>query len=214
MDPAEYYYNKFRDHFSIFWFSLDTKGSCSRLKAHQRQNFWGDRRPSAIARSVNEEGDFFSFRDLITRPDQGLPNHFVDIEHEDHMDFLCALFYTILIDQVMYTHRKVDYFIFQQLTQYPKMDITFGWAGPLNMANPYDIFSENILNSRRLTPEVVCKRFESWANFIVKDLRDFFKKNKIGTTTWVIIRNVMLADYDCIRGAYGTILHKQLAEDL
>ena len=77
MDPAEYYYNKFRDHFSIFWLSLDTKVSCSRLKAHQRQNFWGERCISPIARSVNEEGEFFSIGDLLARPDQGLPDHLV-----------------------------------------------------------------------------------------------------------------------------------------
>ena len=214
MKVEEYYYKIFEKHFRIFVRSLNTKGSCSRLRAHQRQNFWGDRRPSFLAQSLKKDGEFFSIHDLRFQPDKGFPNHLVNFQKEHHIDFLCAMFYTILIDQVMYTHREQDYIIFQQLTKYPKMDMTIGWAGTLLIANPYSIFEENILDSRRLTVEVVCERFEDWARFIVRDLRCFFRDNKIGTSTWIKIRNVMLADYDCIRGVFGTILHKQLIVDI
>lgn len=213
MGTAEYYQNKFRDHFKTFWLSLNTRGSCSHSRAHQRRDFWGNRIGSALTQVLNEEGEYFSVGDLLAHPDKGLPDHLLDIQKEDHIDFLCALFYTILIDQVMYSHHKEDYIAFKQLTLYPKMDRTIGYARTMMMANPYEVFGEDVLNSRRLNAGIVCERFWSWANFIVKDLRDFFDHNTVGTTTWSEVREVMLADSHCTWGIYGSVFRKKLIED-
>lgn len=42
------------------------------------------------------------------------------IPKESRPDFLICLYFTVLIDQVMYTHYRSEYDRFSQLTQYPK----------------------------------------------------------------------------------------------
>lgn len=213
MEPAEYYYGKFRNQFDAFWRSLEVKGSCSRARAHQHQDFWGQRLGSPISSTLNADGSYFSVGDLFASPDQGFPDHLADIPKEDQIDFLCALFYTVLIDQVMYTHRHTDYVAFRTHTQYPKMDRTIGWARTMMMANPYEVFGSEVLDHRGIGVQDICDRFELWAHFIVADLRKFFGERTVGTTTWATIRDVMLSDRDCTWGVYGSILHRSLLED-
>jgi hypothetical protein len=179
----------------------------------ERQNFWGHRLGSPISSTLNAEGGYFSVGDLFVRPDRDLPDHLADIPKEDQIDFLCALFYTVLIDQVMYAHRRTDYVTFRALTQYPKMDRTIGWARTMMMANPYEIFGSEVLDPRGIETQNIRERFELWTHFIVADLHKFFGERTIGTTTWATIRDVMLSDGDCTWGVYGSILHRSLLED-
>lgn len=213
MDPVEYYHGKFRDQFGAFWRSLELKGSCSRARAHQRQDFWGHRLGSSISSTLNADGGYFSVGDLLALPDQELPDHLAGVPKEDQVDFLCALFYTVLIDQVMYTHRRADYRAFRGLTQYPKMDRTIGWARTMMMANPYEVFGNEVLHRRGLGAKDVRERFEPWARFIVTDLRKFFSERAVDTTTWALVRDAMLSDHDCTCSVHGSILHRCLLED-
>lgn len=213
MDPAQYYRGVFREHFGAFWRSLEQRGSCSRARAHQRQDFWGCRLGSPIAGVLDANGGYFSVGDLYLLPDQGLPDHLDEIPKPDQFDFLCALLYTVLTDQVMYAHRRADYPVFRDLAHYPKMDRTVGFARRMMMANPYEIFGCEILDPRGLAARRCLDRFEQWARFIVVDLREFFDWHAAGTTTWAAVREVMLADPDCSWGPYGSILRRHLIED-
>jgi hypothetical protein len=213
MDPGSYYYGEFRSHFEVFWRSLEKNGSCSRARAHQREEFWGHRMRSLIANLSRPEGQHFSVGDLVATPEKGLPDHLADIPEEDQCDFLYALFYTVLVDQVMYTHRRVDYAAFRLVTQYPKMDRTVGWAYTMMMANPYEVFDREILDSRKLPEATLIEKFELWARFVVVDLQRFFSEYAIGTTTWSAVREAMLSDQECVWGRYGSIFRQTLLKD-
>lgn len=210
MDPARYYGEAFPKHFKVFWNSLELKGSCSRMRAHQHQNFWGVRMGSPISSALQAEGGHFSVGDLYARPDQDFPDHLAHVSPQEQVDFLCALFYVVLIDQAMYTHCREDYYAFRALTRYPKMDTTIGWSRAMMMANPYEVFHSEILESRHLAATDVSKCFEAWAQFIVADVRRLAHEHKLGPTTWEHIRGVMLHDYDCTAGEFGQILWRHL----
>ncbi|MCM2288807.1 MAG: hypothetical protein NDI67_07245 [Sulfuritalea sp.] len=212
MDPARYYDEAFPKHFKAFWHSLELKGSCSRMRAHQHQNFWGLRMGSPISNALQAEGGHFSVRDLYAQPDQDFPDHLAHVSPQEQVDFLCALFYIVLIDQAMYTHCGAEYYAFRALTHYPKMDGTVGWSGTMMMANPYDVFHSELLESRRLAAMDVLKRFEAWAKFIAADIRRLVREHKLGATTWEYIRGAMLHDYDCTVGRFGAVLRRHLLE--
>jgi hypothetical protein len=213
MDPASYYYTSFQSHFDAFWRSLEMVGSCSRARAHQQEDFWGYHLGSPISFVLKSVGGYFSIGDLIASPDRGLPDHLAEIPKGEQVDWLCALFYTVLIDQVMYTHRHADYAAFHEATQYPKMDRTIGWARTMTMANPYEIFGDEVLVSRGLREKDICDRFGPWADFIATDLQRFFSEHTMGTTTWPAVRDAMLADQDCTWGTCGSILRQRLLEE-
>ena len=189
---------------------MEQKGSCSRARAHQRQEFWGQPLNSMLASAFPEADGRFSVADLFVQPQHGLPDHLVGIPSEDRVDFLCGILYTALIDQVVYAHRRADYCEFRALTRYPKMDRTVGWARTMMMANPYEVFGREVLEPRKITDQQVLLRFEAWASFIVADLRKFFSEHSVGTTTWDDIRKAMLSDPDCTWGILGATLRRSL----
>jgi hypothetical protein len=168
---------------------------------------------SSISGSLKLTGGYFSVGDLMVRPDQDLPDHLSEVPVDDWPDFLCAVFYTVLVDQIIYTHFRMDYLAFQALTSYPKFDRTVGWARAMVMANPYEVFSDDILSSRGLAFESVQERFQDWAGFIVRDLRTFFREHDVGTTRWEDVHHEMLADPDCTRGPLGAALEHALVKD-
>ncbi len=152
--------------------------------------------------------------DLFLSPHHGLPDHLANIPKEDHINFLCSLFYNILIDQVMFTHHPEDYWKFRLLTFYPKMDRTLGWARTLMMANPYELFSEEVIKPRSIHPDTLLEKFDLWAKFIIKDSQKYFDKHNLGTTSWGTVRDSMLNDPDCTRGVYyGETLRLRLLEE-
>lgn len=214
MDPTEYFYQKFPDNLALFRHSIELHGSCSRRKAHQRQEFWGHRLRSALSNVLNTEGGYFSVGDLFASPTRGFPDHLADISKEDRIDYLCGLFCIILADQVMYTHFRDNYPEFLKITQYPKLDETIGWAGSLMMASPYRVLGNDVIVSRRLNATKVCERFELWARSIVTNYRKFFGEDIVATIKWPAIRHAMLSDPDCTYGQYGAILHRFLIQDV
>ena len=181
MSPSNYYYGSFSEHFAGFWKSLDTQGSVSRVRNRVT--------PSRFAEQADEH---FSVVDLVAQPGRGFQDHLKDVPVPEQLDFLCAVFYTVLIDQVMYTHKRADYPAFRALTRYPKMDRTVGYARTLMMANPYEIFEEDVIQSQGFSRTELCEHFSSWAKFIVEDLRRFFATQAIDTCTWGGVREAIL----------------------
>lgn len=199
MRPSQYYYGQFRKHFAAFWRSLDAHGSVSRV------------RQCAHPTRFSEQGaEHFSVVDLVVRPGQGFKDHLAEVPHSDQSDFLCALFYTVLIDQVMYAHRQSDYSVFRALTRYPKMDRTVGYARTLTMANPYELFEDDVVFSRGIQRDDLFARFPVWAEFIVEDLSSFFEQHNVGTSDWPQIREAILCDPSCTWGPLGMLLTQAL----
>lgn len=199
MDPSSYYYGPFREHFASFWRSLETLGSVSRVRQHLT--------PLRVSEQANQH---FSVADLVARPSRGLPDHLSQVPVSDQIDFLCALVYTILIDQVMYSHRPNDYAKFRSLTSYPKMDRTIGFARTMTMANPYELLDDEIIESRGIKKSDAICQFAAWSVFIAHDLRRFLTENSVGSTTWPQVRQAMLSDQSVIRGSAGADLARAL----
>ena len=126
------------------------------------------------------------------------------ISQEDQPFFLSALGCTILVDQVMFTHFKEDYQKFQGLTKYPKM-----WIGWMN-ANPWMVFHNNVRLHRNINKEKIIKEFSKFAEFFIKDLKNFFEKQNFLNVNWKNIKKVMLNDKDVIGGEFGEIFKKSL----
>lgn len=162
---------------------------------------------------ADQHEQHFSVVDLVARPAERLPDHLRALPGEARVDFLCALLYTTLIDQVMYAHRRVNYEGFRSLTLSPKMDRTVGYARTLMMANPFELLGDEILESRGLNREDVQTRFAEWAEFLVRDMRGFFTKHQIGSTTWPQVRSAILADPGATLGSAGLLLAQVLEED-
>lgn len=202
MSPSSYYHGLYREHFAAFWRSLDDHGSVSRVR--------GRLNPTRFSMQSDQH---FSVVDLVARPRHGLQDHLQEIPAIDQPNFLCGLFYSVLVDQVMYSHRPADYPTFRALTQYPKMDRTVGYARTLMMADPYEIFADEILSSRGILLEQVGDTFAAWATFIADDLRSFFAQHQIGTCTWPTVREAMLHDSSCTWGQLGGVLARALRSD-
>lgn len=204
MTPSEYYYGPFRGHFDQFWYSLDSNGSVSRVRSKFN--------PSRFAQQSDLH---FSTFDLVANPTDGFRDHLADIPTSSHIDFLCALFSLILVDQVMYSHRKSDYAAFRALTQYPKADRTIGFARALMMANPYELFSNEILQSHGIEHTEINKQFSVWAAFIVQDLKSFFTTHVVGDSTWEVVKSAMLSDTSCFAGGMlGRSLRRELESEV
>ena len=90
MNPKDYYYTKFRQHFADF---------IQKSKAHKHPN----------------EGIYVPIQELN-------PENLSHIPHAEQMAFIYSLAFTVLIDQVVYTHFKSDYQEFQKMTLYPKIE--------------------------------------------------------------------------------------------
>jgi len=193
--PSDYYYGPFQNHFASFWKSLGANGSVSRVRCGK-----------TLSRFAYQGERHFSVVDLVANPKRGFPDHLTEIPKDMQSHFLCALYYTILIDQVMYSHHRSDYFAFQALTEYPKMDRTVGYARTLMMANPSELFSQEILASRAIPEADLLDLFQGWAVFISSDLSDFFGRQQIGATTWSTVRESMLHDSSVTFNRFGSVL--------
>ena len=131
MTPKDYYYNDFQKDILKFWASLDRKGSLSR------------RRGSLLRIGVNtlapQSDEYFSAWDFCI---ERRIDHLKDISNKNFFMFHVA--YTILIDQVMFTHFKEAYPKFRELTMYPEMEGSAGWAGSISHSNPFAIFNDDL----------------------------------------------------------------------
>jgi hypothetical protein len=182
------------------------------MRAHQRQRFWGAPVTSAIGAALGANV-YFSVGDLIARPGEGFLDHLPHVPREQQLDYLCALCYVVLTDQVMYSHFRPEYVAFQATTRYPKMDRSIGWARTMMMANPYEVFTSEVLTSRSIDHVAAFERFELWASFIVRDLAEFFSANQLGAATWGNVRQAMLHDFGCIAGLFGEMLRCPLLRE-
>jgi hypothetical protein len=199
MPPSEYYVAHFREHFASFWRSLAVQGSVSRA----RRNAYGPR--------PNQQTiEYFSVVDLLRDPQRDFPDHLQGISAEFHLDFMAATCYTILIDQVMYPHFKAAYPAFRAMTMYPKMDRTVGPARTFMMANPFEVFAEDILRSRSIELTTAVAKFTDWSTFIAKDLSLFLNQNSQLSVSWPDLCNSMLNVPSCSWGAFGAQLHDAL----
>jgi hypothetical protein len=166
--------------------------------------------PSRFAHQADEH---FSVVDLVARPNRALPDHLASVPHKRHLEFLIGLLYTILLDQVVYSHFPVDYPDFRALTMYPKMDRTIGFSRTLMMANPFELLEDDVLSSRGMSRADVEARFAVWAAFISLDLRTFFSTQQIGSINWPAVKDSMLADPSVTWGRAGQILATALNAD-
>ena len=135
------------------------------------------------------EGTYIPIQDL--RPE--LLTH---IPKDDLMFFYCALACTVLIDQIMYTHFKKDYFHFQKLTLYPKIE----WVISNLNVSPWAI-------TRKGTD---LSTLELFLKFFISDLEDFFSKRQFIDASWNNVMASILNDTDCIGDAEGKLLKKTL----
>ena len=199
MAPSDYYSAHFREHFAIFWQSLAEQGSVSRA-----------RRSAAGPRPNQHTIEYFSVVDLFRSPETGFPDHLQTIPAKAQLNFLAATCYTVLIDQVMYTHFKGAYPQFRRLTMYPKMDRTVGPARTFMMANPFEVFEEDILRSRSISVESAVETFRLWSAFIAADLSVFFEQHSDLNVTWPAVHTSMLTDPSCTWGLFGDCLRDAL----
>jgi hypothetical protein len=201
MTPKEYYNNQFRSDFSTFWNSLNRKGSLSRRRGSLlREGF------NTLAPQSDENFSAWDF--CIERR----IDHLKDISQKNY--FMFSVAYTILIDQVMYTHFKDAYPKFRELTMYPKMDSSAGWAGYISMANPFSIFNGDFIRTRNIDISLVEKEFEDYSIFILENLEDFFDKygEQIGNVNWNEVKKAMINDKDINYNPMGKILYQKLVE--
>jgi hypothetical protein len=201
MTPNEYYYTYFQNDFLKFWSSLNRKGSLSR------------RRGSLLRIGVDtlacQSEEFFSAWDFCI---ERRVDHLQDISHKNY--FMFSVSYTILIDQLMYTHFQEAYPKFRELTHYPKMDGSAGWAGSISHANPFIIFNDDLIRTRNLDFRTLEEEFESYAKFILEDLETFFDTygEQIGTINWAQVKTVMKKDRDIGCTPIGIILYNLIFE--
>lgn len=199
MTPKEYYYTHFQTDFARFFSSLKRKGSLSR------------RRGSLLRIGVNtmapQSDEYFSVYDFCI---ERRIDHLRDISSKNY--FMFSVAYTILIDQLMYTHFKESYPMFRELTLYPKMDGSAGWAGSISHANPFAIFNDDFIRSRDLDLELIQREFDDFARFILEDLKTFFDEygEQIGNINWAQVKTVMQKDRDIGSTPIGIILYNEL----
>ena len=127
----------------------------------------------------------------------------------DHLSFLTkqekiffgiSLFFTVLVDQVCYTHYKKEYDKFKQLTQYPKFI-----GDCLTMCNyhfhPHQIFSAmNYSKRKKLDINShydidFSKVFIEATPIMEKEIKDFFRVHKIVINEnefWIKCKNEFL----------------------
>jgi len=209
MEPERYFYDFWPIHLNGLNDSLSRQGSCSRMRAHQAQRFWGAPVVSVLGKTMSAD-IYLSVGDLIAAPEKEFPDHLMHVSRELQLDFLCALCYVVLTDQVVYSHFRSAYQEFQAMTRYPKMDESIGWARTMMMANPYEVFGVDVLASRSIDRLMALKLFDQWAAFLVGDLEKFFSTQQLGVATWGNVRQAMLKDVGCIAGMFDNSVRHHL----
>lgn len=141
----------------------------------------------------------FHIIELFYKPKNNVDN-LEHIPQERLGYFLSALAGTILIDQVMYTYFKEDYEEFRTMTLYPKIAWSIGFCSNIP---PWQLFEHRIALSRGLRNPEKINQFSEFMQFFVKDLKEFFEKNKFKRANWKLVKKAMLDDNDIISDKYG-----------
>ena len=95
---------------------------------------------------------------------------------------------------------------------YPKMDRTVGPARTFMMANPFEVFAEDILRSRSIELAVALSAFRDWSVFIASDLASFFKAHPELNVEWSGLSEALLGDPSCTWGPFGQCLEHAFRE--
>jgi hypothetical protein len=104
--------------------------------------------------------------------------------------FVTACICTFLIDQLIFSHFKNDYPLFKTKTQYPKLEL--GITG-VNL-NPWTLTRFFEINEQR---------FETFIQFYIEDLRDFFSKETFSEASWDGVKKALMTDKDVGSGYFG-----------
>lgn len=128
------------------------------------------------------------------------------VPRENVLFFLSALGCTILLDQLVYTHFKGDYPAFERKTRYPKMQV--GWKN----AHPWSVFDASILSPRRFSNEDAERQFSDYADFFIRDIREFFTSGGFPSATWENIKAALFGDKDVSKGSFGEIFLRVLRD--
>ncbi len=126
---------------------------------------------------------------------QRMPAAWEHIPYTDLPWFLNALTFTILIDQVMYSHFQGYYHSFQIKTQYPKM-----WA--LIHMNPFEILHRDVLYEHGIGNDKMKEMFAEFSEFFVEDLKEFFESRN-DMPDWRSVSEAMQNDSDIARELWG-----------
>lgn len=117
------------------------------------------------------------------------------IPHENLGLFHCALACTVLIDQVMYSHFKVDYPRFREMTRYPKIEV----GGTNFNLHPWYIIGDE----HRI-------EFKQFLEFFFRDLEEFFTQSEFEFATWNAVKSSILADEDIVGRYPGHVIREIL----
>ncbi len=220
MHPDRYFHGDFVWHYAAFEQSLDAHGTLSRMDAHVRENFWGRPLGSPIGPLMACEGRHFSRGDLYPTGDGSGPDHLASIPRGAQPDFVCALFYVVLFDQVVFTHFSELRRTLMHTLGAPKLDFSIGWAGPIVMANPYSILEMFSPEQRGIPAQVMDACFERWARYIPGAMVDFMLlRGMIGEDAYaeecrritpLDVVQAMMEDRDCTVGRYGAVFERSL----
>lgn len=207
MNIQDYYNHQFRTDFQQFWQSLKQYGSVSRCRG-------------SLLRQGHNTGAWqnenqFSCWDLSLFAH----DHLKGMNEERLARFACSLFYTILMDQLMYCHFSDNYREFYQLTRYPKMDSSCEWAGGIDMARPHAVlqvvsdertFDYFLKLPIRVRPEFMKATFKCFAEFMVDDIQQFFLEHDLNVRPSTVLQ-VIVNDEDCTYGEFGELLKRAIA---
>lgn len=144
----------------------------------------------------SEGGKSFRFRFLIKGKTFDVLK---EVPKEDHILFLIALAYIMLINQVIYTYFKQEYPEFNKRTNIPKMKV-----GGSN-ENPWTVFHINVLTSRDIKHHDLYDQFKDFTKFFVDYMPSY-----VGVVNDHALVSTMLNDKDVIRGTFGNLLGENL----
>lgn len=138
-------------------------------------------------------------------------NHINKITNNNSSYFIHCLFYTVLIDQVIYTFFRNEYSKFEKITKYPKyMGVL---AGNYNY-NPFKIYEQAERNN--FDKIILINSFSNEiVNFIYRDIFDSFPLSLNDTVVNIEPKDVVnsiINDSDLNYGDFGKIFKEQLIE--
>jgi len=90
---------------------------------------------------------------------------------ESRPEFLICLYFTVLVDQAMYTHYRSDYEHFAQLTQYPKFCHGLGQF----QKNPREILLVPVQKGM-VNKDTMAKELSAGMELFIDEVVDFFQK--------------------------------------
>ena len=79
------------------------------------------------------------------------------------------------------------------------------------MANPYEVFSNRVLDPRGIRYSQMAECFKRWADFVVKDMMALLERRAIHLT-WDDLKASILNDRDCAYSRFGDVFIHRLRQ--